>query len=161
MQRSEYRRSPGVKIPDSASGLLGATTLFEGVKHSPEETLSMDPTYPPNKIASQSILGTGLIEGTQMELPMSVMGTSGLPYMSLSSTPEVVAGVGAIPASMALGPPKKAVTKKKKGKKKKGKKKKGGYKKRRSTVRRSKKRRSTKRRSKKPTLKRKTQRKKK
>ena len=168
MQRSEDRRSPGVKIPDSAYGLQRATSLFKRVGYSPGENLSMDPTYLPNQIASQRMQGTGLSEDPQMEPLMSDMGTSGLQSMSLSSTPEVVAGVGAIPPSMALAPPKKAVTKKnknkkkkdKKDKKKKGKKKKGGYKKRRSTVRRSKKRRSTKRRSKKPTLKRRTQRKK-
>ena len=161
MQRSEDRRGKGVEIPNTARGLEGATilpSLFEGVNYSPEETLSMNPTYPPNQIASQNILGTGLSENLQiMSSPLDAMKTSELQSMSLSPESVVVAGVGAISPSMALGPPKKAVTKKKKkGKKKKDKKKKGGYKKRRSTVRRS-----TKRRSKKPTLKRRTQRKKK
>ena len=167
----EDGRSPGVKIPNTAHGLPGATSLFKRVGYSPGENLSMDPTYLPNQIASQRTMGPGLTSNPSM-MPslLNDMQTSGLPSMSLSPESVVVAGVGEIPPSMALAPPKKAVTKKavtknknkkKKGKKgKKGEKKKGGYKKRRSTTRRSKKRRSTTRRSKKPTLKRRTQRKK-
>ncbi len=169
------RRSRGVKIRDTASGLQEATSLFEKLGYSPEKELSKDRQYVANQVAEQ--LAKGMMCGNQgaMKVPLrpvvkqqptmepirgDPMGT--IPLPSIDGFGDIEAMFGGQPPSKKrrarLGKKTKKSTKGKKGKK--GKKKKGGYKKRRSTTRRSKKRRSTTRRSKKPTLKRRTQRKK-